>query len=91
MVPISTLNPVAIGPTWQRNADGSWLLPEKTLGWHVIEWAARHLVQPDGPDAGQPWRWTDEQARLLLWWYAVDEYGRFLFRRGVIRRMKGWG
>lgn len=29
--------------------------------------------------------------RLILWWYAVDNEGRFLFNSGVIRRMKGWG
>lgn len=83
--------PVAIGPTWQRNGDGSWRLPDKTLGWSVIAWAAETLLQPDGPESGQPWRWTQEQARFLLWWYAVDEYGRFVYRRGVLRRMKGWG
>ena len=34
---------------------------------------------------------TDEQVRLLLWWYAVDEQGQYLYREGVIRRLKGWG
>jgi hypothetical protein len=34
---------------------------------------------------------TDEQARFLLWWYAVDDNGRFSYRNGVLRRMKGWG
>lgn len=84
-------SPIAIGPTWKRNADGGWVLPEKTLGWDVISWAAETLLQPDGPNSGQPWQWTPEQARLLLWWYAVDDYGRFTYRRGVLRRMKGWG
>lgn len=34
---------------------------------------------------------TDEQVRLLLWWYAVDETGQYIYREGVIRRLKGWG
>jgi len=34
---------------------------------------------------------TDEQVRLLLWWYAVDRTGQYVFREGVIRRLKGWG
>lgn len=91
MVPISPSQAVAIGPTWQKNQDGSWRLPDKTLGWQVVAWASENLFQPDGPDAGKPWKFTLEQIRLLLWWFAVDEYGRFLYRRGVIRRLKGWG
>lgn len=34
---------------------------------------------------------TDEQVRLLLWWYAVDSNGQYVYREGVIRRLKGWG
>lgn len=34
---------------------------------------------------------TDEQVRLILWWYAVDETGAYAYREGVIRRLKGWG
>jgi hypothetical protein len=54
-------------------------------------WAFETLLQPDGPEAGEPWRFTDEQYRFLLWWYAIDESGRFIYRRGVLRRLKGWG
>jgi hypothetical protein len=65
------LEPVAIGPTWQRDPKtGEWLLPERTLGWEVLGWTAEYLRQPDGPDAGEPWRYTDEQARFILWWFA---------------------
>lgn len=85
------IEPVAYGPTWQRDADGSWLLPELTLGWDVLEWSANYLRQPDGPEAGRAWRYTDEQARWVLWWYAVDETGRFIYRYGMLRRVKGWG
>ncbi|QBP31037.1 terminase large subunit [Mycobacterium phage Refuge] len=34
---------------------------------------------------------TDEQVRLVLWWYAVDDRGQYVYREGVIRRLKGWG
>lgn len=34
---------------------------------------------------------TDEQVRLILWWYAVDDRGQYVYREGVIRRLKGWG
>lgn len=95
MSPISTLTeeeidalaPIYIGPTWQRNADNSWLLPERTIGWHIAGWCAEYLKGEDG----RPWKFTPEQLRFILWWYAVDETGRFLSRKGVLQRLKGWG
>lgn len=75
--------PVRLGP------EG---LPKYTIGWQVLAWTAEYLRQPDGPDAGAPWRFTNEQARFTLWWYATDETGRrFVYRRGMLRRLKGWG
>jgi hypothetical protein len=75
--------PVRIGPPG---------LPEHTIGWDALSWSAEFLRQPDGPDAGAPWRYTPEQARFLLWWYAVDPDGtHFLYRRAMLRRLKGWG
>ena len=64
---------------------------DRTLGWAALAWTARWLLHPDGPNAGRPWRYTPEQARMLLWWYAIDDSGRFVYRRGLVRRMKGWG
>lgn len=81
------LEPIRIGPSWQRGPDGRWLLPERTLGWHIVAWAADNLQLP----SGAPWRYTPEQLRLTLWWYAVDEHLRFVYRDGVIQRIKGWG
>src|SRR3982750_2803473 len=78
----SLAEPVRIGPAG---------LPQYTLGWQALAWTAEYLRQADGPDAGQPWRYTDEQARFVLHWYAVDAAGRFVFRRGMLRRLKGWG
>ena len=63
-------------------------LPERTLGYKVIEWAEANLRSPEGEG---PLQLTREQGRFVLWWYAVDEVGDFLYRRGVIRRAKGWG
>lgn len=65
--------------------------PEISLGWEVIEWIEHYLLVPDGELAGEPLRLTPEQKRILLWWYAINHRGRYLFRRGVIRRPKGWG
>jgi len=85
------LEAVHYGPVWERDAFGSFILPEKTLGWDVLSFADEYLLQSDGPLAGTRWRPTAEQIRILLWWYAIDDDGNFLFRRGVLRRMKGWG
>lgn len=79
------------GPTWERESDGSWKLPKYTLGWSVLGWTAKYLRQPDGPDAGSAWTYTPEQARWILWWYAIDERGRFIYQSGMLRRPKGWG
>lgn len=82
------VKPVSLGPTWVRRPEGGYVRPEFTLGWHVLEWAHRYLKQPDG----EPWFYTKEQSRLTLWWFALDpDTGRFLYRDGVIQRLKGWG
>jgi hypothetical protein len=64
---------------------------DRTLAREVLAWTAEYLRQPDGPGAGEPWVFTAEQARIVARWYGIDGNGRFLFRRGVLRRMKGWG
>jgi hypothetical protein len=78
-----------IGPTWQQFRDGRFWLPDRSLGWEVINWMAAYLAMPGDPD--KPFLPTLEQARFILWWYAVDETGRFAYRAGILRRMKGWG
>src|SRR5690349_12850665 len=65
--------------------------PEFTLAPGILAWTMENIRQPDGPKAGGPWFFTPEQVSFLEWWYAVDHRGRFLYRRGVLRRMKGWG
>lgn len=84
-------DPVVIGPTWQRDESGHFVLPERTLGWEIILWCQRNLLQPDGAGAGNPWRFTDEQARFVLWWYALTADDRWAYRYGMLRRLKGWG
>lgn len=79
--------PTKIGPCWQKNPDGSWLLPEKTLGWEIAGWVAEWLTLPDGT----PFKFTLEQLRLVLWIYAVDATGRFIYRHVFLQRLKGWG
>lgn len=79
--------PVAIGPTWRRDQAGKFILPKYTLGWHLLLWTAQWLQHEDGT----PWRFTSEQARFGLWWYAIDESGRFVYRDGVFQRLKGHG
>ena len=83
--------PHIIGPVWQRTADGGWYLPEKTLGWGVINWWAENVKTPGGEHAGSPFMPTLEQARFTLWWYAVDDAGNYAYREGILRRLKGWG
>ncbi|MGE0227773.1 MAG: terminase [Dehalococcoidia bacterium] len=89
--PPAPQSPVAVGPTWRRNEAGRFVLPRRTLAWQQIPWVEKYLEQPDGPDAGEPFRLTQEQMRFLAWWYAVDARGRFVYRAGMLRRMKGWG
>lgn len=81
------MEPVYIGPTWKRGEDGKFVLPERTLGWQILRWIGAWL---QGPQGG-PFVPTKEQARFILWWYAVDEHGRFLYEDGVLQRLKGWG
>lgn len=78
--------PVKIGPTWSY--DNGWVLPAVTLGWRNLAWAGLHLRDKHG----QPWTYTLEQARFLLWYYALDpEVGEFEYHTAVLQRLKGWG
>lgn len=62
-----------------------------TLGWGVLAWGNEFLAQPDGLTAGEQWEWTDTQARIVSWWFALDKHGQYLFRRGQIVLPKGAG
>lgn len=80
--PPSPADAVRIGPVGA---------PERTIAPVVALWTNAWLTQPDGPAAASRWRFTREQLRFLAWWFAVDDTGRWLKRRGTLRRVKGWG
>lgn len=80
--------PIRIGPTWQFSETDGWLLPELTLGWDVLAWTGQWLMSKGGR---APWKYTPEQARFLLWFYAIDETGDFPYHSGALQRLKGWG
>ncbi|WP_329472750.1 terminase [Streptomyces sp. NBC_01723] len=82
------VEPFTLGPTWKRGPDGKFVLPEYTLGWQCLAWTKTYLQHY----VGRAWQYTPEQARLTLWWYAMDPAtGRFLWRDGVVQRLKGHG
>lgn len=66
-------------------------IPDLTLGYHGIHWAETTLWQPNGPRAGQRFKFTGSQGRFVLWWYAVDGQGRWLFHHAARRWAKGAG
>jgi hypothetical protein len=73
-----------------RGAEPGDPFPYPSLGWALLDWWADYLPSPR--DSSEPLIFTDEQARGLIEWYALDpETGRYLYRRGCSRRAKGWG
>ncbi|HTI28264.1 MAG TPA: hypothetical protein VL652_45195 [Kutzneria sp.] len=61
-----------------------------SLGWALLDWWSDHLSSPR--DENEPLVFTDEQALILVEWYALDpKTGRFVHRRGASRRSKGRG
>lgn len=94
-------NPFWTGP---RDPDG-YILPELTIGWQVLAWiegvkfedgtwlAKNNLLadETDEDDKPLPFSLTAEQKRFILWFYAIDETGRFLYREVVLQRLKGHG
>lgn len=90
-VDLAPCPPYVLGPTWRTTVDGGWWLPERSLGWGIFNFFEKYVLQPGGPRAGEMFVPTDEQARFILHWYAVNEYGKHPYRSGLLRRMKGWG
>lgn len=63
----------------------------KSLGPQIIKWAQKYIVQPDGENAGKPWRFTKEQMNFIMRFYALKEDGSWLYPTACLRRSKGWG
>lgn len=74
-------------PTWDGGLTGRYVLPKHTLGWQQIKWVSDNLLD----DEGKPFNLTHEQRRFILWMYAVNERGEFLFREIIFQRLKGHG
>lgn len=68
-------------------------VPKRTLGWGVLKWCSEFLVNPDsrGGVKGERWIFKPDQARFILWFYAVDEDGEWIYRRAYRERAKGTG
>ena len=64
-------------------------IPERTLGWEALAFAAKYLRHVDGDRAGQRWEFTPRQARFILWYYAVDENGAWEYGHAARRLAKG--
>lgn len=82
-------------PAWPWAPDDR--TAQRTLGWTAVRWAEGRLpgfgglVQPNGPRAHRRFRFTRRQIRFLLWWYALDDEGQWLYQHGVRRLAKGSG
>jgi len=85
----AAVEPVCIGLTWKKDSKhpSGFAHPKQSLGWAALYWAFDWLQLPNG----DPWLCTPEQERFVVWWYAVDKRGRFLYRDGVFQRLKGHG
>ena len=75
-----------MGPMHERDANGFYKLPQHTIGRIVIAWITRNLRHK-----GEPFKLTGEQARFIMWFYAVNESGGWLNRKAIMFRSKGWG
>ena len=65
--------------------------PDRTLGIAVADWILDNCAVPDGDLAGEPFRLSDDQLHFVAWFYAVDEVGKFLFRRALLVRPQKFG
>lgn len=78
---------------WPTDPDEKRHLISNSLGPLVIRWAENELSDEEferfgpgliDPETGEPWRFTDEQKRYLILYYAYDpENGRWRHRATV--------
>lgn len=77
---------------WPSDADAKRHLIENSLGPQIIDWAEWRTDEPGLLNGdGEQWQFTPGQTRFLILWYAYDDRGRFLYRRGCKRGAKGTG
>ena len=86
--PPEPFEPIYLGPVYQKDAFGLYIQPEHTLGWDAIAWSMKYLR---GADGSRGWKFTNEQTRFILWFYAIDERGRWLYRDAILQLIKGAG
>ena len=67
-------------PDQIKTVHGGYQLPDRSLGWGVLNWMAHWVVEPFGEHIGEPFLPTVEEASFVLWWYAVDENGDWSHR-----------
>jgi len=72
-----------------RPARDAW--PDLTLGAEVAEWIADNCAVPDGDLAGEPFVLSEDQLHFVAWYYAIDETGKFRFRRALLVRPQKFG
>lgn len=77
---------------WPTDPDEKRDLLQNSLGPQVIDWAEWRTDEPGllNGDGGM-WRFTPGQTKFLILWYAFDDRGRFIYRRGCKRGAKGTG
>lgn len=80
--------PSSLGPIWQADENDNYLFPEHTLGWEAIAWAETKLSALQGEGY---LRLTDEQRRIILWFYAVKPDGTWAYDKTVVQLFKGAG
>lgn len=78
---------------WPAERDEKLLLASSSIGPQVIRWAQWETDEPGlvNPHTGEHWTFTPGQQRFLIMWYAFNDEGRFIYRRGVKRGAKGTG
>lgn len=62
-----------------------------SLGWQVVEFLEAAARVPAGPLYGRPMVLTDDQVQFFVRLYALDERGRWVYRRAVRMGPKGKG
>ncbi|AKK04585.1 phage terminase-like protein, large subunit [Corynebacterium mustelae] len=66
-------------------------VPKLTLGWEALAWAGKYLHHPNGIRQGKPWKFTPNQARFILWFYSINEFGAWNYAEAHRRLAKGSG